>query len=122
MRLEQMAAEPAYPPWSIRAIVLRHRPIMIGFLNCHGIPRCGRVELGYEIFPSHRRNGYAFEAVTAFLRWAGRRGVSEAVFSISPDNRASRALNRKLGAEKIGSHVDEKDGLEDIYLLRLQLK
>jgi ribosomal-protein-alanine N-acetyltransferase len=119
MRLEQLAGTPAYQPWSIRAIALRHEPVMVGFINCHGTPKDGRIELGYEIFPAYQRQGYAFEAVSAFLRWAKRQGVTETVFSISPGNQPSLALNRKLGAEKIGSHIDEVDGLEDIYLLRL---
>jgi ribosomal-protein-alanine N-acetyltransferase len=119
MRLEQLANDPAYAPWSIRAIALDGQPIMVGFINCHAPPKNGRIELGYEIFPAYQRRGYAFEAISAFLQWAKQGGVSEAVFSISPENQPSLALNAKLGTQKIGSHIDEKDGPEDIFLLRL---
>jgi hypothetical protein len=39
------------------------------------------------------------------------------VISVSPANAASTTLAAKLGFEKIGGHVDEADGYEDIYLL-----
>jgi [ribosomal protein S5]-alanine N-acetyltransferase len=37
------------------------------------------------------------------------------VLSISPDNTPSLRLAAALGFKKIGSHVDEDDGVEDIY-------
>ena len=38
------------------------------------------------------------------------------MLSIAPDNQASLGLARKLGARRIGEHVDEIDGPEDIFL------
>jgi RimJ/RimL family protein N-acetyltransferase len=44
------------------------------------------------------------------------------VVSIRPDNIASRRLAEQLGFKQIGSHVDEEDGLEDIYEVHCRFK
>jgi RimJ/RimL family protein N-acetyltransferase len=54
--------------------------------------------------------------VRGFSAWANAQGVEGLVLSIAPGNHASLALALKLGAEKIGSQIDEKDGPEDIFL------
>ena len=41
--------------------------------------------------------------------------VHRFVVSISPDNLPSLGLAAKLGFRKIGSHIDELDGPEDIF-------
>ena len=74
-------------------------------------------ELGYTIFTSHRRQGYAEETVRALLVWARERGARHFIFSIAPANAASRALALKLGARKIGVQIDDEDGPEDVFLL-----
>jgi len=40
------------------------------------------------------------------------------VVSIRPDNIPSRRLAERFGFNRIGSHIDDEDGLEDIYELR----
>jgi hypothetical protein len=52
------------------------------------------------------------------IDWAKPRGADAFVFSVSPRNIASRALIARRGAVTVGSHIDEEDGLEDIYLLK----
>ena len=54
------------------------------------------------------------------MRWAHQvHGVTRFVLSIRPDNTASQALAAGLGFVRIGSHIDEVDGLEDILEHRL---
>jgi RimJ/RimL family protein N-acetyltransferase len=49
------------------------------------------------------------------MRWAHQiHGVTRFVLSIRPDNIASQALAAGLGFVRIGSHIDEVDGLEEI--------
>ena len=51
----------------------------------------------------------------ALMRWAHEdHGVTRFVLSIRPDNTASQNLAASLGFARIGSHLDEVDGLEDI--------
>ncbi|MFO1120968.1 MAG: GNAT family N-acetyltransferase [Hyphomicrobiales bacterium] len=127
MRLDQWKEDPAYAPWSIRAIAERQSGAIVGYMNAHDRPRDFShggetgpvVEIGYTIFGPWRRRGYATEMIGGFARFAKQKGVRWIRLSISPDNAASLALARKLHARKTGSHIDEIDGLEDIYLLDL---
>jgi RimJ/RimL family protein N-acetyltransferase len=74
------------------------------------------VELGYTVFESERRRGYAREAAAGLMEWPHRvHGATRFVISISPANPASLQLARRLGFGRIGSHVDEEDGPEDIF-------
>ena len=76
----------------------------------------GGVEFGYGVMESYRRRGLATEAIEALMRWAREEhGVERFVVSISPENGPSLALAAKLGFRKIGSHMDEFDGPEDIF-------
>jgi RimJ/RimL family protein N-acetyltransferase len=126
-RLEQLREDPTLQPWLLRAIVLRDERRMIGHIGFHGRPggahleelAPGGVELGYTVFENDRRQGHAREACEALMSWAHRfHGVTRFVVSIGPANVASLALAKRLGFERIGSHVDEEDGPEDIFVHR----
>ena len=127
LRHEQWLADPSYAPWSIRAIASRETGEIVGNMNCHHKPmpfvyngkESLATEMGYTIFESYRRQGIAFEAITAFTAWARTDGLESVILSIQPTNVASLALARKLGAVQIGSQIDEKDGPEDIYLFNI---
>jgi RimJ/RimL family protein N-acetyltransferase len=120
MRLDQLTANPHYAPWSLRAMALADTGEMVGYINCHDAPLNGTIELGYEVFARHRGRGYATEAVHVLLAWAHGQGVRRAVFSVSPDNAASRAIVHRLGATRIGSQTDAIDGLEDVYQMLIE--
>jgi len=123
VRLKDLADDPAYLPWSLRAIALKPSLAFVGHFNFHGKPGAdcleelapGAVELGYFVMPARRRQGFAEEAALAMMDWASRiHGVRRFVVSISPENAPSVAMARKLGFARIGSHIDEQDGYEDI--------
>jgi RimJ/RimL family protein N-acetyltransferase len=127
LRLKQMEADPAYEPWSLRAMVLRSERTMVGHFGFHTAPGAeylepyspGAVEFGFEVFPPFRRRGFAREASLAMMNWAVEiHGIRTFIVSIRPDNTASLALAAQLGFTQIGSHIDEVDGLEGIYKLR----
>jgi [ribosomal protein S5]-alanine N-acetyltransferase len=121
-RLEQVHHDPSYQPWLPRAIVLRPQPMMIGHINFHTAPdpeylralAPGGIEFGYTIFPQFRRQGYATEACLALITWARQQQVMRFVLSISPANEPSLRIATRLGFAKIGSQMDEEDGLEEI--------
>jgi len=123
-RLKQAREDPTQSPWLVRAIVLREpgRP-MIGHIGFHGGPgRNARkapdaVEIGYSVFPEHRRRGYATEAVRALLDWARAQGVDRFVASVGPDNEPSLAIVRRLGFKQTGERMDEEDGRELVFEL-----
>jgi [ribosomal protein S5]-alanine N-acetyltransferase len=122
-RLEQARRNPALQPWLERAIVLRATQTMVGTIAFHMAPEPesvrplgpGGVEFGYTIFPPFRRQGYATEACQALMMWAQQQGVTRFVLSISPENQPSLRIAAHFGFVKIGSQMDEEDGLEDIY-------
>jgi len=122
-RLRQLEAEPTLQPWLLRAMVLREERAMVGHIGFHTAPGAeylrpfspGAVEFGFTTFPPFRRQGYAREASKALMRWAHQaHGMTKFVLTIRPDNTASQALAAGLGFVRIGSHIDEVDGLEDI--------
>lgn len=128
MRLEQLAAEDAYLPWSIRAMILRNTNEAVGYANFHARPEAhlqfpeanNMAEIGYTIFAPHRRQGFARETLAALLRFARSNGADQAVVSIAPDNEPSLRLAASFGFTKIGSQMDEIDGPEDVFLLKLE--
>lgn len=123
LRLSQMENDPTFLPWSLRAMVLRSERLMVGHIGFHTQPDAeylkpfspGAVEFGFEVFPQFRRRGFAREASLAMMNWAEQvHGIRKFVVSIRPDNIASQALAAQLGFVRIGSHIDEVDGLEEI--------
>ncbi|MBD0349467.1 MAG: GNAT family N-acetyltransferase [Thermoleophilia bacterium] len=119
-RLRQMRADEAWRQWLVRGIVLRAdgRP-MIGHIGFHGPPgvnakrRPDAVEVGYTVFPAHRRQGYATEALRALIGWTHREhSIRHFIASVAPDNDPSLAIVRRLGFVETGSHWDDDDGLE----------
>lgn len=124
LRLAQSIEDPDYIPWLPRAIGLRDAGVMVGYFNFHSSPgpeylstlSPGGIEFGYEIFAAHQRRGYAQETLVGIMEWSHRaHNMKRFVLSISPTNIPSLGLARKLGFVKIGEHMDEEDGLEDVF-------
>ena len=128
LRLKQLEADPTFQPWSLRAMILRERHVMIGHIGFHTAPgdeylrpyAPGGVEFGFTVYPPFLRQGYAREASMALMHWAHQvHDVRRFVLSIRPDNVASQALAAGLGFVRVGSHLDDVDGLEDILVRSL---
>jgi RimJ/RimL family protein N-acetyltransferase len=120
----QLAADPRYRSWSMRAMILPATRSMVGHIRFHSCPdpdylrpyARAAIEFGYHVFPEHRRRGYASEAARAMMDDARTHGVERFVVSVSPANQPSLALIARLGFARIGEHMDEVDGVEHIYL------
>jgi RimJ/RimL family protein N-acetyltransferase len=124
LRLEQLEVDPTLEDWLVRAVALREERIMVGHIGFHTGPgpaylepySPGGVEVGFTVYPSYRRRGYAREACAGLLRWAAdEQGVEKFVMTIQPSNVPSLALAASLGFVRVGSHIDEVDGVEDIF-------
>lgn len=117
-RIAIARAGPETVPLLLRAMVLRTDPeVVVGRIGFHGpSDETGMVEIGYEVFPAHRRQGYAREAVLAMFRWAQHDpAVLRFRATISPENEPSRRLIAGLGFTEVGTQWDEEDGEETIF-------
>jgi len=123
LRLRQTHEDPSRGHWYVRAIVLPEERRMIGHVGFHGPPGVNArrdpeaVEIGYTVFPKHRRRGYATEAVLALLEHARAQGVLRFVASVAPENEPSLAIVRRLGFAEVGRHWDDEDGEELEFVL-----
>jgi RimJ/RimL family protein N-acetyltransferase len=127
LRLGQLENDPSLTPWLLRAMVLRDERAVVGFIGFHQAPgpehyreiAPGAAEFGFQVDEPFQRRGFAREAAVALMEWASREhGVTKFVLTIRPDNLPSQALAAGLGFVRIGSHIDEVDGEEDILELR----
>jgi RimJ/RimL family protein N-acetyltransferase len=122
IRLKQLEEEPTLQPWLLGAMKLRGKGFMVGHIGFHSAPGAdylrlfsSGVEFGFSVFPTFRRQGYAREAAVSLMQWARRtHDVTRFVMSIRPDNIPSQGLAEQLGFVRVGSHIDEVDGLEEI--------
>lgn len=113
LRQAQLALDSARLPWSMRAIVRRDDPQMVGYINFHGPPGVNDIaapeaaELGWTVFPTERRRGYATEAARGLMTWAtAAHGVRRFISSTTPDNAASLRVHEKLGFTATGEIVE----------------
>lgn len=117
-RVPLARAHPESLPLLFRVMVLRADPcVVIGRIGFHGpVDEVGMVEIGYEVRPDYRRQGFAREAVVAMLRLAARDPAVQRIrATVSPDNLPSRRLVKGLGLVEVGVQWDEEDGEETIF-------
>ena len=110
--------QPKALPLLLRAMVLGSDPdVVVGRIGFHGpADDAGTLEIGYEVFPAFRRQGYAREAVLAMFGWAlTDPSVLRFRATVSPGNAPSRRLVAGLGFVEVGSQWDEDDGEETIF-------
>jgi RimJ/RimL family protein N-acetyltransferase len=109
---------PKVLPWLFRVMLFRADPeVVVGRIGFHGPADAdGMVEIGYEVLPAHRRQGYAREAVVAMFGLV-QQDPAVRVFraSVSPNNLPSRRLVTGLGFLEVGTQWDEEDGEERIF-------
>jgi RimJ/RimL family protein N-acetyltransferase len=117
-RLDMMTLDPPVQRWLTRVIVPRQgERVAMGSIGFHGPPdQDGRVEVGYTVFPAHRRQGIATEACRALFDWARvEEGITRFRASVSPGNSASLGVVGKLGLRRTGVQWDEVDGEELVF-------
>jgi [ribosomal protein S5]-alanine N-acetyltransferase len=107
--------------WLLRAVVTRDQPVMVGRIGFHGPPDPdGMVEIGYKIDAVFRRRGFGLECARQLIEAAERLPeVSRVRASIAPDNTPSLRIAERLGFVRIGSQIDEIDGLELVFERRI---
>ena len=95
--------------WCATFLIFRNADnTVVGGCGFKDEPIEGRVEIGYGIAPSCRRQGAASRAVAALLQLAYAGGASEVLAEILPDNFASAEVVRRLGFIDTGTRIDEE--------------
>ena len=90
--------------WLVRAVVLPETRELIGHVGFHGPPgvnslkAADAVEVGYTIFPEHRRQGYATEAVVGAARLGAGAGDR-------PLRRLGRARERAVADDRAAARL-----------------
>jgi ribosomal-protein-alanine N-acetyltransferase len=121
-RVPQVKADPTSNKWFVRFIVLGESREVIGSTSFHGVPdETGMMEIGIGIEEEFWGKGYATEALLGMWRWVVTQpGVSILRYTVSPTNLPSVAIIKKLGFHHQGQQMDEIDGPEDIYEMKVE--
>ena len=99
----RLREDPAAAAWQGRAIVVRESEQIAGSANFKGAPQDGIVEVGYQLVPRFRGNGYAREALGALVERAFAEPATEEVVAvIHPDNTPSIAVAESVGLAPTG--------------------
>ncbi|MFF2654498.1 GNAT family N-acetyltransferase [Streptomyces sp. NPDC058045] len=87
------------PGWEVYAIVRREDGRALGGIGFHGAPdEQGRAEVGYDLAPSARNQGYATEALSTLGAWAFTQpGLRILHAVIDPANTASQQVVTRAG-------------------------
>lgn len=93
------------PGWGPYAIVRTSDRRAIGGMGFHAAPDAdGRAEMGYDLVPSARGNGYATEALKALTGWAlAQPALTVLAATVDEDNAPSHAVVRRAGFTEAGS-------------------
>lgn len=85
----------------------------------HDLPdEAGMIEIGMGLEPAYRGRGLAQELLHGMWGWVvDQPGVLTLRYTVSPANRPSLAIIRKLGFVHRGRQGDSEDEVEDIFEL-----
>lgn len=118
-RAPKIAANPEWAKYLLRVAVLRDNPIIIASIGFHDAPDAnGMVEIGFGVDKAYQNLGYGQEALHGMWSWIiDDSQVKTLRYTVSPENKVSQHIIKKLGFNLVGEQIDEKDGLEQIYEL-----
>jgi len=98
------------PEWSVRHVIRRSDGQAVGTIGFFGPPEDGRVEMGYGLVESARRQGLISDAVRAMLAAATAAGA-DVIAHTTDDNIASRATLTKFGFTRQEATNDDGENL-----------
>lgn len=109
--LDRIKEFPEQAKWWTYLFVLKELNTLIGSGGYKGPPRGGIVEIGYEVAPDYRNQGYATEVVKALAKMAFEHPQVRAVSAqtLGKVNASTRVLE-KSGFQKVNTLQDELIG------------
>ncbi|WP_308917689.1 GNAT family N-acetyltransferase [Jannaschia sp. LMIT008] len=100
--------------WSLGgagSLAIRHGDDTVGEVSLNDLPYFPEPELGWMVYDGHEGQGYATEAARAVLDWlAANHRPPTLVSYTDPDNAASIAVARRLGATLDAGAPTPEDG------------
>jgi ribosomal-protein-alanine N-acetyltransferase len=100
--IENMEKAPSEPAWDWIAIHRLDQGVIggIGFLG--GPDKYGVVEVGYDIVPAYRKQGYATEMAHSLITWAFQEaGINVVAASCLDDNIGSIKVLENIGMRRL---------------------
>jgi [ribosomal protein S5]-alanine N-acetyltransferase len=100
---QMLIDDPSQLGWGVWLMIHIADSTLIGDLGFIGKPdQTGTVEMGYEVLPAYRQQGFAFEAVEALVNFAFTQPELKRIIAHSPDDHvASIRILEKLGMQQI---------------------
>ena len=116
---DALAADPDGAAFGARFFVTDDPPELVGWGGFKGPPRCGVVELGYEIAEVRRERGLATAATRAMVAEAFADGRVTAVIAHTlPEPNASNRVLEKVGFQYDGEVEEEGEAVWRYSLTR----
>ena len=120
-RIPRIRSNPEHAPYLLRLAVLKQTMSIIGSSGFHDVPNHhGMIEIGMGIEPAFRGRGFAQEMLQGMWKWAiDQPRVHTLRYTVTPDNAPSQAIIKKFGFHYAGQQMDDEDGPEDIYEMKV---
>ncbi|MFK4112282.1 GNAT family N-acetyltransferase [Streptomyces sp. NPDC002176] len=96
------------PDFGVFTLVRAEDGLAVGGIGFHGTPDAeGRVEIGYDLVPDARGQGYATEAVRALTTWAlARDDVHTVIATVEAENTPSQRVLARVGFHRAGTEQE----------------
>ncbi|WP_405615527.1 GNAT family N-acetyltransferase [Streptomyces sp. NBC_00076] len=98
------------PEFGLFVLVRRSDGRAVGGLGFHSAPdEEGRAEIGYDLVPGARGNGYVTEALRALSQWALARADVRSLFAtVERGNTPSQAVLSRVGFRQVSEDLDDE--------------
>lgn len=116
-RIPRVKAEPDFAEIGLVLAISKAERILVGSAGFHDFPdHNGMIEIGFGIVPERQNRGFGRELLSGMWKMiSSREDVKIFRYTVSPDNKPSLHIIKKLGFIHKGEQVDEEDGLELIF-------
>jgi ribosomal-protein-alanine N-acetyltransferase len=115
----KLANDPTLSPWLLRWIIDGDNRRLIGSAGFIGPPdEFSVIQMGYSVYLSDQRKGYATEAVNGLIAWAFQQAdVLRIQAAVRFDNLPSKRVVTKTGFTLIGEIDTDSEGLMGLWEL-----
>lgn len=120
-RIPRIRKNPELAPYLLRLAVLKESQAIIGSAGFHMEPdHHGMIEIGLGVVEPFRGQGLAQEILHGMWRWViDQPRVLTLRYTVSATNAPSVAMIKKFKFHYVGQQIDQDDGPEDIYEMKV---